>query len=267
MIPVFNFFYIHLQKKFPKINNSISSVLTESVTKTKLFDPFILSLVKNIDKKISKLTNIASIDINPYFSNILSDKEGNQYYIENQFHKAKGFRKLHIEIAQFSGNLNILHCVFFPDPSYDLPIFGIDLVKVNNLVSAAIVDLSPVSYSGKNKYEAKLKKISKEGFSSLREIPEWGTIFSKNVIFASLKNENEENLFFEIVDQYLTILIELSNDSMPDLNQERIEERINYQKRYCIQQLKNDKTSSVLKKYFKKDWVERYLREILFDFK
>ena len=241
-------------------------MVTDSLIKTKLFDPFILSLVKNIDNKISKLVNIESIDINSEFSNIVSDKEGNEYYIENQFHKAKGFRKLHIEIAQFSGNLNILHCVFFPDPLYDLPIFGLDLIKVNKMVTAAIVDLSPVSTSEKNNYEEQLRKVPKGGFTKIRKIPEWGTIFSENVLFASLNNENEENLFFEIVDQYLTILLELSKNIMPDPIQERIDERIDYQKRYCIQQLKNDKTSSVLQNYFNKDWVEKYLKEILFDF-
>ena len=241
-------------------------MLTDSLSKTKLIDPFILSLVNKIGEKRSKLTNLESIKISPEFSNIVSDKDGENFYIENQFHKALGFRKLHVEIAQFAGNLNILHCVFFPDPIFDLPIFGLDLVKVNKIVSAAIVDLSPVSTSLKNKYENQLKDINKEGFTSIRKIPEWGTIFSKNVLFASLNNENEKKLFYEIVEQYLTILIELSINILPDNNNNKIKERINFQKKYCIQQMKNDKTSLVLQKYFKKSWVEKYIREILFDY-
>ena len=157
-------------------------MLTDSLSKTKLTDPFILSLVNKIGEKRSKLTNLESIKISPEFSNIVSDKDGENFYIENQFHKALGFRKLHVEIAQFAGNLNILHCVFFPDPIFDLPIFGLDLVKVNKLVSAAIVDLSPVSTLTSSKYEDKLRNIRKDGFSSKRKIPEWGTIFSQNVL-------------------------------------------------------------------------------------
>ena len=156
--------------------------------------------------------------------------------------------------------------VFFPDPLFDLPIFGLDLVKINNLVSAAIVDLSPVSDSLINDYEDKLRNIQKEGFTSIRKIPEWGTIFSKNVLFASLNNEFEKKLFYDVVDQYLTILIEISKNIMPDLTKVRIEERIKFQKEYCKQQIKNDKTSSVLQKYFNKNWVDKYLNEILFDF-
>tara|TARA_Y100001970_G_scaffold260325_1_gene342282 strand:- start:11938 stop:12663 length:726 start_codon:yes stop_codon:yes gene_type:complete len=240
--------------------------LTDPINKTKLLDPFILSLVKNIDKKRSSLTNLECIDINSSFSNIVSDNDGNDFYIKNQFHKAKGFRKLHLEIAQFSGNLKILHCVFFPDPLYEIPIFGLDIVKVNNFVSAAIVDLSPVSNSASNQYEEKMNKVKKEGFRSIRKIPDWGNIFSENVFFASLTNESEQNLFYEIVDQYLTILVEVSFKVLPDILNEKIQERISFQKKYCKQQMKNEKTSLVLQNYFDKSWVEKYIKEILFDF-
>ena len=117
-----------------------------------------------------------------------------ELYIENEFHKAKGFRKLHIEVAEFSKNLKILHCVFFPDPKFDIPIFGIDLVKINKIVSAAIVDLSPTSKNQNRSFEESLSEVDKSSFTSLREIPKWGKIFSKNVFFASLKCNSEKML-------------------------------------------------------------------------
>ena len=91
------------------------------------------------------LEDLKIIKIDPKLTNIISKEIGRELYIENEFHKAKGFRKLHIEVAEFSKNLKILHCVFFPDPKFDIPIFGMDLVKINEIVSAAIVDLSPAS--------------------------------------------------------------------------------------------------------------------------
>ena len=45
-----------------------------------------------------------------------------------------------------------------------------------------------------------------------------------------------------------------------------IEERIYFQRNYCKQQMKNEKTSLVLLNYFDQEWVERYIKEILFDF-
>ena len=111
-----------------------------------------------------------------------------------------------------------------------------------------------------------LSEIDKSVFQSKREIPVWGDIFSKNVFFASLKNQSEKNAFSKIVDNYLLVLIELSKTACPDYDQEIIEERINYQKRYCIQQMKNEKTSLVLLKYFDKKWVDEYIEKVLFDF-
>ena len=240
--------------------------MSKSLTKTKLLDPLILTLLDNIRGHRSELENLNQIKIDPKFSSIVSDEEGMHFYIENEFHKAKGFRKLHIEIAEFSKKLQILHCVFFPDPKYDIPIFGMDLVKTNEIVSAAIVDLSPTSDNQNKKYEKQLSKVDKSGFEVKREIPKWGKIFSRNVFFASLKNEAEKIAFCKIVDSYLSVLIELSNKTRPDYDQVSIKERKSYQENYCIQQMKNEKTSLVLLKYFEKEWVDQYIQKILFDF-
>ena len=212
------------------------------------------------------MNNLEPIVINPDFLNIVSDNKESEFYIENQFHKAKGFRKLHVEIAEFSKNLKILHCVFFPDPNFNIPIFGLDLVKVNNIVTAAIVDLSPVSSSTNFQLESLLIDANKDDFGIKRKIPEWGDIFSKYVFFASLKNRDDQNYFYKKVDDYINILVNLSNDMIPDNETKNIEERIYYQKKYCIQQMKNEKTSLVLLKYFDRKWVDMYIKEILFDF-
>ena len=116
------------------------------------------------------------------------------------------------------------------------------------------------------KYEHLLSNIDKSVFKSKREIPVWGNIFSKNVFFASLKNESEKNAFCNIVDNYLSVLIRLCQSTRPDSDYEIIKERINYQKNYCVQQMKNEKTRLVLLKYFDKIWVEEYIKKVLFDF-
>ena len=241
-------------------------MLSESLTKTQLTDPLILELLQNIRDHRSLLENLERIKVDPNFANIISNKIGRELYIENEFHRAKGFRRLHIEVAEFSKSLKILHCVFFPDPRFDIPIFGMDLVKINDIVSAAIVDLSPSSQNQGVKYEKSLSEVDKSSFTSLREIPKWGKIFSKNVFFASLKNTSEKNAFCRVADQYLSILIKLSKEATPEFNEEIIQERIDYQKNYCLQQMKNEKTSMVLLKYFDEKWVNNYIKTVLFDF-
>ena len=212
------------------------------------------------------LVNLKSIKVDPNLTNIISNEIGKELYIENEFHEAKGFRKLHIEVAEFSKNLKILHCVFFPDPKFDIPIFGMDLVKINDIVSAAIVDLSPSSQNQSIKYDKFLSNVDKSAFTSMRRIPNWGDIFSKNVFFASLKGKSEKNAFCRVVDEYLSILIKLSKKAKPEFKEEIIQERIDYQKNYCVQQMKNEKTSMVLLNYFDEKWVDNYIKTVLFDF-
>jgi phycocyanobilin:ferredoxin oxidoreductase len=84
--------------------------------------------------------------------------------------------------------------------------------------------------------------------------------------FASLKSESEKSDFCRVVDQYLTILIKLSKKAKPEVDEEIIQERIDFQKNYCVQQMKNEKTSMVLLKYFDKEWVNNYIKKVLFDF-
>ena len=68
------------------------------------------------------------------------------------------------------------------------------------------------------------------------------------------------------MDQYLTILIKLSKRAKPEVNEEIIQERTDFQKNYCVQQMKNEKTSMVLLKYFDEKWVNTYIKTVLFDF-
>ena len=59
---------------------------------------------------------------------------------------------------------------------------------------------------------------------------------------------------------------ELSKKAKAEFNEEIVQERIDYQKNYCVQQMKNEKTSMVLLKYFDEKWVNNYIKTVLFDF-
>ena len=63
--------------------------------------------------------------------------------IKNEMWKSKGLRRIHLETAE-TDKIQIVHCVFWPDPAYYLPIFGADIIQTPAGVTAAIVDISPV---------------------------------------------------------------------------------------------------------------------------
>ncbi|WP_298612089.1 phycocyanobilin:ferredoxin oxidoreductase [uncultured Thermosynechococcus sp.] len=188
--------------------------------------------------------------------------EGERLTIENHCYQAPPFRKLHLELARVGESLDILHCVMFPEPHYDLPMFGCDLVGGRGQISAAIVDLSPVTGQLPAAYTSALSALPKLTFSQPRELPPWGHIFSPFCLFIRPQGDREEQQFLDRIGEYLTLHCQLSRQAVPTDHPEAV---IAGQRQYCHQQQQNDKTRRVLEKAFGRAWAERYMTTVLFD--
>ncbi|MEM8642486.1 MAG: phycocyanobilin:ferredoxin oxidoreductase [Cyanobacteria bacterium P01_G01_bin.54] len=192
--------------------------------------------------------------------------EGERLQIENRCHAATPFRKLHLELAQVGQNVDILHCVMFPDLAYGLPMFGCDLVGGRGQISAAIADLSPINPEGvlAQSYRQALDALPPTTFSQQRELPAWGDIFSPYCLFIRPANSAEEQQFLTWVRSLLQIHCQQAQNAQP-LSSEQQHHNWQGQDRYCRQQRSNDKTRRVLEKAFGSDWAERYMTTVLFD--
>ena len=209
----------------------------------------------------SSLPGIKPLHLSPEMSEIYGTMDDEKLQIHNEVYKCPGLRKIHLETAKL-GSLDVLHCVFFPDSNYDLPIFGADVVATPRGVGAAIVDLSPVSDFSPTLTE-KLTHISTSfNFKEERKLPEWGSIFSSYCKFIRPTNKAEESKFINAVESYLTIYTLAVMEAKPT---EGREERLKAQLHYCNQQKKNDKTRGILERCFSKEWADRYMDEVLFD--
>ena len=199
-------------------------------------------------------------------SRIYRKQNEEKLFIINEFYQAKGFRKIHLEVAKLGKSLEILHCVFFPDPCYDLPIFGADLVVNSNNISAGIVDLSPVGKHLPDCLISQMRSLKVSKFTEPGKLPEWGFIFSPYVAFIRPVNFLEEKSFLELIDQYLSLLLSLLVKVQRDeINSLDAMCRLNYQKRYCLNQKRNDKTRGILTKFFDSSWADEYINKILFE--
>ena len=206
------------------------------------------------------------LDLDPKLASIRGQLEGESLFIRNELHRSAALRKLHLEVAQIGSGLQILHCVFFPNPIFDAPIFGADVVAGPSGISAAIVDLSPVREELPTPVISLLEKISTPSFARVRELPAWGSIFSPYVHFIRPISVLEENSFLEVVDGYLNTLIYYLTSIQPDsIDSLSTIERYQRQCFYCLQQKRNDKTRNVLSKAFSPQWADRYIEMLLFD--
>ncbi len=211
------------------------------------------------------------LDLSPYalpaeLGYVEGRLEGEKLIIENRCYQTPQFRKMHLELAKVGNMLDILHCVIFPRPEYDLPMFGCDLVGGRGQISAAIVDLSPVR-SGRilpESYTSALSALRNINFSHPRELPEWGDIFSEFCIFVRPTSPEEEAMFLSRVQEFLEIHCRSAISSVP-VSDEQVMQILAGQRNYCTKQQQNDKTRRVLEKAFGSAWAEHYMTTVLFD--
>ena len=228
--------------------------------------PFLEVVADRIRFWRAKLPGLVPLALEPELESIIGSIEGQEIRIQNELFFSRGLRKLHLELAVIGNDLQILHCVFFPDPVFDIPIFGADIVVSSLGITTSIVDLSPVSSKLPHKVQKLLDEAPKPIFTNVRELPKWGDIFSTYVHFIRPSGIEEETFFLEVVDQYLKILFSLLLDATPDsVESASTIERYQGQINYCNQQKLNDKTKAVLSKAFGIHWAERYIEKMLFD--
>ncbi|MEM9508445.1 MAG: phycocyanobilin:ferredoxin oxidoreductase [Cyanobacteria bacterium P01_E01_bin.35] len=211
--------------------------------------------------------NLVPYDIPDNMGYVEGNLDTEKLIIENRCYQTTHFRKLHLELAQVGDRLDILHCVMFPHPNYDLPIFGVDLVGTSAGIGAAIVDLSPVNHQKvlSPRYIRALANLPTVNFSEPRKLPEWGNIFSGFCLFIHPKNAGEEQCFLERVRQYLSINCQAALASVPIQDKQQQAQILSGQRYYCAQQQQNDKTRRVLEKSLGKTWTDRYMTQMLFD--
>lgn len=193
--------------------------------------------------------------------------EGEKLVIENRCFQTTEFRKLHLELARVGTNLDILHCVMFPRPAYPLPFFGTDIVGGRGQISAAIVDLSPANATRtlSEAYCQALASLPSPAFSQVRDLPEWGDIFSPFCLFIRPADAAEEVAFLQRVESFLRIHCQRARLTAPVTSSAAAEEILQGQRYYCQKQQQNDKTRRVLEKAFGPEWAERYMTTMLFD--
>jgi phycocyanobilin:ferredoxin oxidoreductase len=212
------------------------------------------------------LPEVEALPLEPALRAVRGELEGDEMAIDNELLRCRGLRKIHLEIAHIGRNLDILHCVMFPDPCYNLPIFGADIVAGRAGISAAIVDLSPTDSCLPPNINMQMEELKQRNYSQPREVPPWGTIFSSHVLFVRPVSLEEEDWFLADLLAFHRIFINNLLIVKPDPpHHPNCLKRYQGQLNYCQQQRRNDKTRRVLEAAFNPQWADDYIQNLLFD--
>ncbi|VEP12141.1 Phycocyanobilin:ferredoxin oxidoreductase [Hyella patelloides LEGE 07179] len=229
--------------------------------------PLICQLANCLEQHWEQYLTLSPYQIPEDLGYVEGSLEGEKLIIENRCYQTPQFRKIHLELAKIGDRLDILHCVMFPRPNYDLPIFGVDLVGSAGGIGAAIVDLSPVNRTRSlpNVYRRVLANLPQIDFTQPRNLPEWGHIFSEFCLFVRPSDRAEEILFLNRVREFLTLHCQTAITVSAVGSPGKQAEILAGHRYYCSQQQQNDKTRRVLEKSLGQVWTERYMTQMLFD--
>ncbi len=229
--------------------------------------PLIRQLADTLEQVWKTYLELEPYDLPGELGYVEGRLEGEKLTIENKCYQTPQFRKIHLELAKLGKGLDILHCVMFPRPNYNLPMFGCDLVAGKGQISAAIADLSPVNPNRTlpESYYRALQSLPKPEFAQYRQLPPWADIFSEFCLFIRPENEAEEVHFVERVEAFMKIHCAQAAAAQPVSAGEQ-KTILAGQRYYCTQQQQNDKTRRVLEKAFGREWADNYMNKVLFDY-
>ena len=171
----------------------------------------------------------------------------------NKRYVGENYRLAHIE-RYSDTNLEVLHFTCFPNPTFQHPIFGFDIITTDKKPLAAFMDWSPV--------DNKVSIESRYTFEKPYPLPDWAKlIFSPNAL-AIIPNDYEMDSLSNNVVESFEIYLDVLNNSKETLN------RVNYivaaQNRYCENQQKNERTFNVLKAKLGEERAKYFMENILF---
>jgi len=183
----------------------------------------------------------------------------------NKIFFSPSIRYGHLEYFKGSNEkIEVVHCVLYPSFYKSLPIFGFDVISLNNNITGIFCDYTPCPFHNENLLE-ELRKTKSDLITYQRNLPAWATFFSPDFIAVDPKNEYEkiESACKDLLYKYLYIC-ELSDFSDTFLLAGDVESHIEGQNNYSLNQRKNTKTQKALTNYIGEKEANSFIENVLF---
>lgn len=200
-------------------------------------------------------------------------------YNENEKKKARivnlcvssdEYRKIRLTYYDAGDNTQVFNSVWYPDPKYNLPVLGIDLLAFNRKKYLAIVDFQPLHEDESehaSTYEHLLEPI-KEKYDSLKgrmssKFYDETQFFSQQMLFARFEDEEViDRDLFPAFKSYVKTHLDLVKNTEGDLVGEKaVLER---QKEYDTYSAERDPATGLFAAMFGGEWAQDFVHDFLF---
>lgn len=184
----------------------------------------------------------------------------------NDFFINPSIRYGHLEyFRSINGKIEVLHCTFFPSYFKDLPIYGFDVIALNNIVTGIFCDFTDC-LNPNPALTAALKNIKEKYKENERKLPEWANFFSKNFVCIAPKDLDQKDLIVEFTSLFKMYVTQAEWNNFNGIYKSKyhVESSIELQNNYSINQRKNDKTLKALSAYIGSEKAKDFIETVLF---
>jgi 15,16-dihydrobiliverdin:ferredoxin oxidoreductase len=180
------------------------------------------------------------------------------------------YRKIRMTYYDAGDNTQVFNAVWYPDPKYNLPILGIDLLAFNRKKYLAIVDFQPLHEKEEDHaatYEDILKPI-KEKYDSLKgrmssKFYDETQFFSQEMLFARFDDENIIQKDLEpAFQEYVKTHVELLRNT--EANPSQAASVLERQKAYDTYSAERDPATGLFAAMFGGEWAGGFVHNFLF---
>lgn len=200
-------------------------------------------------------------------------------YMENREKKARivsacfasdEYRKIRMTYYDAGDKTQVFNTVWYPNPKYNLPVLGVDLLSFNRKKYLAIVDFQPIHDKEEDhilKFEHRLQPI-KEKYDSLKgrmssKFYDETQFFSQQMLFSRFEDESIVSRdLFPAYKKYVRTHFDLINEAQP------IPGEMSYvlerQKAYDIYSAERDPATGLFASMFGKEWADGFVYDFLF---
>jgi 15,16-dihydrobiliverdin:ferredoxin oxidoreductase len=190
--------------------------------------------------------------------------------IVNVCASSKEYRKIRMTYYDAGDNTQVFNAVWYPDPGYDLPILGVDILAFNRKKYLAIVDFQPIHDEEDHHaapYEHLLKPI-KEKYESLKgrmssKFYDETQHFSQQMLFARFDDEEIISRdLFPAFQGYVKTHLDLIRST--ERRPEDVKMVLDAQKDYDTYSAERDPASGLFAAMFGAEWAENFVHGFLF---
>lgn len=199
-----------------------------------------------------------------------NDNEKKKARIVSTCFASDEYRKIRMTYYDAGDGCQVFNSVWYPDPKYNLPVLGIDLLSFNRKKYLAIVDFQPIhDEEGDHAapFEARLEPI-KEKYEPLKgrmssKFYDETQFFSQQMLFARFEDENVvNNDLFPAFQEYVKTHLDLVKETAPDTSAMPLV--LDRQLAYDSYSAERDPATGLFASMFGGDWADGFVYDFLF---